>query len=91
MEQLGNVGGEVNRALRWHGKDEELFQGAVNRALELLDLTITDPRWRTRLKEICRARELFVDSVSGGGTYGATLEDLNRYFFLFALYARIKK
>jgi hypothetical protein len=52
------------------------FEGAVVRALELFDLTLSDPRWRKRLKEIARAREVFCDAVHGGQTYNTTLEDL---------------
>lgn len=87
-EQLGNVGSEINRALRWQNKDDESFKNAIGRALELLDLTIVDSRWRTRLKELVRARELIGDSIFGGGEYNTSLEDLNRYFFYFALAAR---
>ena len=86
-EQLGNIGSEVSRALKAKG-DKERFDGAVQRALELFDLTLSDPRWRKRLKEICRARELFCDAVYGGVAYGTKLEDLNRYFYYFAYAAR---
>ena len=55
-EQMGNIGSEVSRAARWQEKDEKLFRGATERALELFDLTLVDPRWRGRLWEINRAR-----------------------------------
>lgn len=83
-EQLGNIGSEVLRASRQHGKDEKLFLAAVERALELFDLTLEDPRWRGRRWEIARAREVFVDSVTGGREYKSSLEDLVRYFDHFA-------
>jgi len=89
MEQLGNVGGEISRALNWRDKNQESYDNAIARAFELLDLTIADPRWRLRLKEIVRARELLADAISGGKEYKTTLEDLNRYFFNFALAARL--
>lgn len=88
VEQLGNIGSEVSRAFRWQGKDEKLFQKAVERALELFDLTLEDSRWRGRLREIARAREVFCDTVFGDKEYGSTLEDLNRYFLQFGLAAR---
>lgn len=88
MEQLGNVGSEVSRAAKWRGRDEKLFNGAVDRALELLDLTLDDPRWRGRLKEICRARELLCGAVFGPNSYATTLDDLDRYFTQFAMAAR---
>ena len=52
VEQLGNVGSEVSRAARWQAKDGRLYEGAVHRAFELLDLTIGDPRWHGRRKEL---------------------------------------
>jgi len=60
----------------------------VERALELIDLTIRDSRWRHRLKEIVRAREVLCDTALEGNAYGATFEDLDRYFTQFALAAR---
>lgn len=90
-EQLGNVGSEVGRALRWRGQDQKLFDVAVDRALELLDLTIQDPRWRHRLKELCRVREFLWDAVEEGRVYGTRLEDLDRYFLDFALAARVAR
>ncbi len=86
-EQLANVGTEVGRMRRWRGKDERLAAGAFDRALELLDLTLADPRWRGRLREIARAQELLCVAALGGREYGATLEDLDRYFLEFALAA----
>lgn len=87
-EQLANVGSEVGRMRRWRGRDERLMTGAFERALELLDLTLADPRWRGRLREIARARELLCDAAAGGREYGTTLEDLDRYFLAFAVAAR---
>ena len=88
MQQLGNVGSEVSRRQRWQKKDPLLFERAMIRALELLDLSIQDPRWRHRLKEILRAREVLCDAWLGGTEYGSDLESINRYFFNFALAAR---
>jgi len=90
-EQMGNIGSEISRALNWQNKDENSYNNAIDRALELIDLTISDLRWRNRLKEIVRARELLADAMFGGKEYKTTFEDLNRYFFQFALAARINK
>src|SRR4051812_29266690 len=61
MEQLGNVGSEVERALRAHERGQhERFGHALARALELFDLAVVDPRWAGhRRREILRAREQF--------------------------------
>jgi len=88
VQQLGNVGSEVSRARRWRGKDPKLFDQALVRALELLDLSLSDPRWKRRLKELARAREMLCDAWLGGEEYGSDLEGLDRYFFHFALAAR---
>jgi hypothetical protein len=89
-EQLANVGSEVGRLRRFSGRDERLAAGAFERALELLDLTLADARWRGRLKEIARARELLCDAAAGGGEYGSTLDALDRYFLAFAVAARVR-
>jgi hypothetical protein len=86
-EQLANVGAEVGRMRRPRGGEASRL-AALERALELLDLTLADDRWRGRRKEIARARELLCDAADGGREYGTTLEDLDRYFLAFAVLAR---
>lgn len=92
-EQLGNVGSEISRARHWHGKEQEHFEQAIFRGLELLDITLADPRWikAHRLKEIARVREVVCDAYLGGHEYGSTLEDLDQYFFEFAYAARANR
>lgn len=88
MEQLAHVGSEVGRAARWYGKDQQRCEQPFIRALELLDLTIADDRWRGRRKELTRARELLCDAMQGGTEYGSDLAALDRYFLHFAVAAR---
>ena len=84
MEQLGNIGSEVSRANNWQGKNRETFWNAVERALELFDLTLEDPRWHgARLQEIALVREVFCDAIYDGNLYKSSLEELERYFFNF--------
>lgn len=90
-EQLGNVGSEVGRAVSWRGKNEENFRASFMRALELMDLTIRDPRWKHRLKELARTREVMSGIFAGVEEYSIKLEDLDKYFFAFAVAARLKK
>ncbi len=87
-EQLANIGSEVSRARIWQGKDENICWGAVERALELVDLTLLDVRWKGRLREIARVREVFCDAVTGGREYKSKLQDLDRYFLQFAFLSR---
>lgn len=88
-EQLGNIGSEVGRAIRakQQGNDARR-QRALDRALELFDLTATDPKLLHRLKEIRRAREVVVDFVAGDNSYGSTGQSLEAYFTSFAYAAR---
>lgn len=89
MEQLGNIGSEVGRARIYQDKnDKERLQRAADRALELFDLTLADLRWRGRLLEIGRARDVFCDAILGGSEYGSKLSELESYFMYFAIAAR---
>lgn len=89
MEQLGNIGSEVLRAARQENKNNNVLGAAAERALELFDLTLSDPRWKGRRSEIARAREVFCDAVYGGHLYKSSFSDLTRYFDHFALAARL--
>jgi hypothetical protein len=87
VEQMANIGSEVSRALR--AKDNQTrYWGAVVRALDLFYLTIEDPRWKGRRKEILRVRELFAAAALGSDEYQTSLQDLDRYFDCFAWLAR---
>lgn len=91
VEQLGHVGSEISRAERWKTRNPELALGALYRALELLDLTLADPRLRharPRLREIARAREVVADYFAGPNQYGSTGASLQKYFDAYALAAR---
>lgn len=86
-EQLGNVGGEYERASKWKRQDNQIrFDSALIRFLELIDLTINDPRWSvSRKKELLRVRE-----VCCGIFFGDKSESgVSKYFFQFALLARL--
>ena len=90
-EQLGHVGSEISRAARWTARDPDRAQAALYRALELLDLTLADPRQRNspaRLREIARAREVVADFFAGPNQYGSTAASLQKYFDAYALAAR---
>ena len=92
-EQLGNVGSEISRTLRWQARNPEVARGALDRALELIDLTLADPRWlrsRARLRELARAREVVVDFFAGRNEYGSTGPSLQKYFDAYALAARLQ-
>ena len=69
IEQMANIGSEVSRAINWKGKSEKDAKISFERALELIDLTIDDPKNLGRLKEIVRVREIFTDWYLGTRLY----------------------
>lgn len=98
--QMGNLGSEVSRSLKWFGKNEKRFQTSFNRALELFDLTIEvacrnpemdskkEPSRSAKLKEVCRAREEFCDYFLGDNSWGTNPEKMQRYYDQFAILGR---
>jgi len=92
-EQLGNVGSEYERALRFKQRGDSVhFDSAFARLLELLDMTISDPRWRNhRLKELARLREVICGEFYGDQTASTQSSDLRKYFLSFGILARKDK
>jgi len=91
MEQIANVGSEVGRASRAKSiGNNQRFANALDRCLELFDLTLADDRWLGRRREIARAREIVCDFLVGDNEYGSTSESLDAYFLPFATAARIR-
>jgi hypothetical protein len=77
--------------VKWTGRNPEIARGAFERALELIDLMLDDPRHRqspARLREIARVREVVVDFFDGSNQYGSTAAGLQRYFDAYALAVR---
>ena len=75
----------------WASRHSDRAEAALYRALELLDLTLADPRLRqsgARLREIARAREVVVDFFVGPNHYGSTALSIQKYFDAFAVAAR---
>ncbi len=88
-EQMSHVGSEVFRALSWKKKGNDKYSSmALERAFDLLDLIILDIRYRSRLKEICRLREVLCDYFFGDNEYKSTEEKWNNYFYAFNWAAR---
>ena len=93
MEQLANVGSEVERSIRAHETaNDSRFNNALARALELFDLTAADERWRgPRRREILRAREEFCRLFFDEDVAPDSARGLRAYFLAFAVAARRSK
>lgn len=91
-EQLGNVASEVGRCFNYiKTENKERLNSSFDRALELLDLTIQNPKLTfPRRKELLRSREQFCLAVTEN-TSEKNLISLENYFFQFALLARKNK
>ncbi len=91
-EQLANVGSEAERALSWASKGNPKYSTmALERGLELLDLTIADPKHRCRLKELTRLREVLLDYFVGENRYGSSEETWRSYFGAYGTAVALKK
>lgn len=90
VEQMAHVGSEVERAIRAHERgNTDRFQGALERALELFDLTVADGRWRgRRRRELARAREEFRALFYGDEGARPSAERVGAYYLQFAVAAR---
>ena len=89
LQQLGNIGSEVARAFAWHAKGDSLhFESAFDRTLELMDMSIADPQWGRRRKELLRIREVFCSYFFGGNEYHLDPATLNKDFLYYGIAAR---
>jgi hypothetical protein len=91
-EQMGNVGSEVLRALNWRERGSaEHSTKAIERGLELLDLTIADERNRRHLRELTHLREALVDFFYADNQLGSSPDRWRTYFNAFAVAARASR
>jgi hypothetical protein len=89
LEQMANIGSEVERALNWKAKENpEYSRRAFERALELIDLTLDNTAAIVRLRELARLREAMVDSFTGTNQFGSTEASWRKYFLAFTFSAR---
>lgn len=88
-KQLANIGSEVERAIRWRQKGNLPYAGiAIERALELLDLTLASHLTFAQLKELARVRECLVDDFYGENIYKSTPSAWQKYFYAFTVACR---
>jgi hypothetical protein len=89
FEQMANIGSEIERTIKWKEKNTEYSRLAFERALELLDFTVADPKNRNRLRELLRTREALADHFFFDNEYDSTDEIWQKYFFAFNWAARV--
>jgi len=86
-EQMGNIGSEVSRARSADARgDIERRNRSIDRALELVDLTVQNQTSRPRTRELELLRNVIAHAR--GTASAAHLESIERYCVPFALLAR---
>jgi hypothetical protein len=82
LEQLANVGSEIERTISWKKQGNlEYSQKAFEAALELLDLTIADPKnCHGKRKELLRAREFLIDYFMFDNAWNTSEQFWQQYF-----------
>lgn len=89
LEQMANIGSEIERALHWKAKHDDVHcQRAFERSLELFDLTLDGLTGFARLKELARMREAVVGYFLGTDQPMCTEASLRKYFSHFIFAAR---
>lgn len=88
-EQMANIGSEISRAVHWRNREnQEYCHDAVERALELLALTIDAVTVKSNLKELTRLREAIIDYFYGDNEFASSDVLWQKYFDHFNYAAR---
>ena len=87
-EQLGNIGSEYDRLIKAKAQgNHDRQESALDRFLELMDLTLADERWAgIRRRELARLREQSLAELEDG----RLASNLSKYYLQFAIAARAK-
>ena len=89
-EQMANIGSDIDRALKWQQKEKpDYCHKAVERALELLHLTIDTTSSKSHIKELTRLREAIIDYFYDSNQFGSSEALWKKYFNHFNYKARI--
>lgn len=91
FEQMANIGSEVERAILWRDKNKEYSLKAIERALELIEFTIKDPKNKKKLREILRLKEVLIDYFYFDNKFKSSDELWRKYFYHFMYRIQIKK
>ena len=84
VEQLANIGSEVERAIKWKAKGNLPYSDkAFFRSLELLSLSLDAKENRHRLKELARLYEALVDYFKGENIFASSDRLWRSYFYGF--------
>ena len=85
--QMGNIGSEVSRSLKWSEKGNQArADKAIDRALELFDFTIeANINNHARLTEILTARDEFCDYFFNNNSWHTDPHKMQKYYDGFTM------
>jgi len=85
-QQMGNIGSEFFKMIVLKNKgDLENSKNSFIKTLELTDLSIRDKRWKDRLSETLRLREIICGLFFDIKEYNILTDNLKKYFINFSL------
>ncbi len=64
-QQIGAIGAEIMRAKAWQEKDKEKFLSAIERALNMIDASLEDKRWKNYLSSLFWLRNKMAEFYAG--------------------------
>jgi len=91
VEQMANVGAEIGRTVKWKQTDIKHSNGAFARGMELLCLTIGDPKNKKHLNKLLEIKDGLIDHFVGSNKYETTDEQWDKYFYAFGYIAAINR
>jgi hypothetical protein len=88
-EQFGNIASEISRAKHWHEQHDARHRDlALERVLQLVDLTLEQNQQSERVREIARFRDLVGQWLIDERDLDVLPEDIENYCLPFAIRAR---
>lgn len=94
FDQMGNIGSEVGRSIKAQkSDDQQAFEAAVTRAIDLFDATIEDllVKKSQRIREVLRAKDQYLTSIYGTNRPLDATDSIERYFTQYAIAARLTR
>ena len=89
FEQMANIGSEVSRTMIWRKKNPDYSKKAFDRVLELLAMSIDDPKNILCLKELTRLREVLSDYFVFDNEYKSSDILWQKYFYSYNYASRL--
>jgi hypothetical protein len=84
MKQLAFIGHRVGFAIDWRKKGDVVqVDDEIEKALQLLELTIIDPKNVKRLSEIVKLKEALIDDFRGNNEFKSIDQAWREYFAFF--------